>query len=163
MMAAKKRRSRGPGLVWRVAFGPKGPTARALKAEMKKGAARLLGPKEYAFDQKTQQLVPVKAGKKAAAKKTTASRASKPSRSSQPSRAGQVQRRATSVPTVAATPRRLPEAQSMKERHIRNPDGTFDGSKRDPRKAALEYQQIMQHVAELEAMTDRDLGWDREV
>lgn len=173
MAAKKNRRRKRPNLAWRVLFGQHGPTKKALK----KALTDMVGPKTIAsiahdpatgklmvknlvVDKRTGQIsmAPKSKGKPAKAqpaKKAGASRASKPSK---PSRAGQVQRRSSAAPVVPQAAR-LPKAQSMSERGIRNADGTMNGSRPDARKAALEYQRIMAHVEKLNRQTDRDLGW----
>lgn len=173
MVAKKNRRRKRPNLAWRVLFGQHGPTKKALK----KALTDMVGPKTIAsiahdpatgklvvknlvVDKRTGQIsmAPKSKGKPAKAqpaKKAGASRASKPSK---PSRAGQVQRRSPATPTAPRV-QRLPEARSMSERAIRNPDGTLNGSTPDPRKAAQEYRKIMEHVEKLNRQTDRDLGW----
>lgn len=170
-MAAKKRSRKCASLAWRVLFGQHGPTKKALK----KAVANMVGPKTIAsiahdpksgklvvknlvVDKRTGQISMAPKGK--AAKKTTG-RTSKASQPSRASRAGQMQRRTATAPVAPQVPR-LPKAQTMSERAIRNPDGTLNGSKKDPRKAALEYQRIMRHVDGLNRQTDRDLGWNRE-
>lgn len=179
MTAPRKRRRKRPGLAWRVLFGQHGPTRRALKAELKRGAARYFGPqtittsahdpatqkrvtKVLSVDPKTGVISEVPRSRKGG-KGTVASKPSKASRPSRVSRAGQTSRRTAAAIPIVQQPRQ-PKVKPMSERVLRNPDGTLAGStKATAAGAQRSYQQVMRHVAKLERQTDRDLGWDREV
>lgn len=176
-MASKKRCRKRPGLVWRVLFGQHGPTKKALK----KAVADMVGPKAIAsishdpatgklvmknlvVDKRTGQIAMApKRARKQTAKKATSIRASKPSK---PSRSGHAQRRTAAAPIVQQQPRQRAKSVTERTDERRRPDGKFNGSAPaiDPRvKTAQDYQRIMQQVERLNRLTDRDLGWDREV
>lgn len=183
-MAAKKKaplkktqrkRQHKPGVLWRVVFGHDGPTRGALKKAWTQTLTKtftihqrdpLTGKvrKRVVRVEADGRIVEAKAKpkKKSAAKKTAAKRtASQPSKPSRASPAGSTQRRATTA--AGPTPRRS-RAAPMSERVLRNPDGTFDGSKSaDPeqrlRRAEAEYRKAMKNAGAAGRHAEDLLGW----
>lgn len=173
-MAARKRRRRKPGLLWRVLFGNNGPT----RAELKK---LLFNPKTFSLavrdpatgkirktqmrldqDGRLQEYKPPRKKKPAAKRqsKTTrgASQASKPSRAS---KTGAAPRRQTAT---AQSPARRGRPQPLAERVLRNPDGTLAGSRpvADPYvKAQREIEKAMRNAARADKRAEQYLGWRR--
>lgn len=146
MPAKNWRGKRHPGLIWRVLFGNNGPT----KGELKK----LLGltfSRTFVLDQrdpKTGRVVKktmrvdadgrvveakAPAKKKQAPTKTTtgkrtSSKPSKPSATSRTPKGGAAPRRTAAAPSTVRRAKPVPLA----DRVLRNPDGTLNGSRKDP-------------------------------
>lgn len=178
MAAKKKRRSRKPGLVWRVLFGHNGPTKGALKKAWTQTFSKtftihqrdpLTGKvKKHTMRVKADgRIVEAKAKpkkKRPAAKKTVAGRAaSKPSKPSRTSKTGSAQRRQRQ-PAVSSAPRRT-RAETMSERVLQNPDGTFAGSRKQKpvtyAQAQREYVKAMKNAAAASKHAEELLGWDQ--
>jgi hypothetical protein len=184
-MAAKKRRRKKPGLLWRVLFGHNGPTRGELKKllgltfsktftlNVRDPATGRVQKKRMRIgdDNRIQEVKPPakkksSAAKRAAAKKTTARRAtSKASKPSRTSKSGTTQRRQTQ-PGAAPAHRRA-KSVPLAERVRRNPDGTLNGSHRDPAtqerqryaQAQREYAQAMKNAAAASKRAEELLGW----
>lgn len=184
-MAAKKRRKK-PGLLWRVLFGNNGPTKGELKkllrlsfsntfvVEVRDPATGRVRNQRMRVDAdgKIQQVkaAPRKAAKKRtgtkpAAKRTT-SKTSKPSRTS---RTGATPQRRTTAATPAS---RRAKPVPLADRVLRNPDGTLNGSRKDPVKAQRDqakqwaqvqraYQQASRNADAAGRRAEELLGWQK--
>jgi hypothetical protein len=188
-MAAKKRRKRGPGLLWRVLFGHNGPTRGELRkllgltfsktftlnvrdpatGRVQKKRMRI-GDDGRIQEVKAPAKKKVSAAKRPAAKKATARRtASKPSKPSRTSKAGATPRRQAQPGGVPAAARRA-KPVPLAERVRRNPDGTLNGSRRDPAtqerqryaQAQREYAQAMKNAAAAGRRAEYLLGWQQQ-
>lgn len=145
-MAAKNWRGKsGPGLIWRMVYGLNGPTRARLKNELeKKLRLKLTDTFEVPYRDETGRVrkqtwriepdgmvrqVQQRPKKKAPAKKAGGKRAvSQPSKPSRASKAGSAQRRRTATPAPA-------EAAPMAERHLRDSNGRYAGSRSDEARA----------------------------
>lgn len=181
-MAAKNwRGKRRPGLVWRVLFGHNGPT----KGELKKllgltfsktfdvhvrdpATGRVQKQRMRIGDDGRIQEVKAPAKKKRSPSKQTAAKksatgrtASKPSKPSRTSKSGSTQRRRQ--PTATPVPRR-PRTESMSERVLQNPNGTFAGSRKQKpvtyAQAQREYAKAMRNAAAASKHAEELLGWE---
>jgi hypothetical protein len=182
-MAAKKRRKRGPGLLWRVLFGHNGPT----KGEMRKllgltfsktfpvqerdavtGRVRTRYMRVEPDGRVVEAKAPAKK-KRAAPKKKPAAKpaakgvASKSSKPSRTSKSGSTQQRQRQ-PAANPTPRRT-RAEPMSERVLRNPDGTLAGSRKQKpvtyAQAQREYVKAMKNAAAASKHAEELLDWDQ--
>jgi len=186
-MPAKNWRGKShPGLIWRFVFGHNGPTRARLRAELERKlrlslssdfevpirdpATGRVGKQRWRIepDGKVREVKtpPKKKGsatKRSAAKKTTTSRtASKPSKPSRTSKSGSAQQRRQ--PAAAPTPRRA-RAETMSERVLQNPDGTFAGSRKQKpvtyAQAQQEYAKAMRNAQAASKRAEELLGWDQ--
>jgi len=180
-MAAKRRRHKH-GLIWRVLFGNNGPTKGELKkllgltftktfdvhvrdpatGRVQKQRMRI-GADGKVEEVKTPLKKKGSTAKRPAPKKATASRgASKPSKPSRTSKSGSTQQRRQ--PGTAPTPRRA-RAETMSERVLQNPDGTFAGSRKQKpvtyAQAQQEYAKAMRNAQAASKRAEELLGWDQ--
>ena len=176
-----KRRRHKHGLIWRVLFGNNGPTKGELKkllgltftktfdvhvrdpatGRVQKKRMRI-GADGKVEEVKTPPKKKGSAAKRPAAKKTTASRtASKPSKPSRTSKSGSTQQRRQ--PAAAPTPRRA-RAETMSERVLQNPDGTFAGSRKQKpvtyAQAQREYAKAMRNAQAASKRAEELLEWE---
>lgn len=182
-MAAKKRRKRGPGLVWRVLFDHNGPTRGELRkllgltfsktfdVHVRDPATGRVQKQRMRIgdDGRIQEVkAPAKkkrsAAKRTAAKKATARRtASKTSKPSRTSKAGSTQQRHRQ--SAASPDPRRPRAESMSDRYLQNPDGTFAGSRKQKpvtyAEAQRAYAEAMRNAAAASKHAEELLGWDQ--
>jgi len=178
-MAARKKGSHKPGLLWRVLFGHNGPTKGELKKLLGLTFSKTFPVKErdgltgrvrtrYMRIEADGRVVETKAPQKkkhTRPKKTVGYRtASQPSKPSQASKPGTTRRRST----ASAPSARQPKAEPIRERFLQNPDGTFAGSEsanpeRRLRKAEAEYQKALRNAQAAGRRADRHaeelLGW----
>ena len=181
-MPAKNWRGKShPGLIWRFVFGYNGPTRARLRAELERKLRLSLssdfevqvrdpktgrvGKQRWRIepDGKVREVKTPPKKKGPAAKKTTASRTvSKPSKPSRTSKSGSTQQRRQ--PAAAPTPRRA-RAETMSERVLQNPDGTFAGSRKQKpvtyAQAQREYAKAMRNAQAASKHAEELLGWDQ--
>lgn len=176
-MAARKRRRRGPGLLWRVLFGNNGPTRGELRKLLKlsftntfdlnvrdpaSGKMRRqrmrIDPDGRVYEVKAPAKKKPAAKKKASARRTASqlSKASKPSAASKSERPRQPRQ---SAPGIQPTPRR-PRVEPLSERVLRNPDGTLAGSRKATYAGAQrEYAKVMKNAEAASKRAEYLLGW----
>lgn len=181
-MAARKKRRKKAGLLWRVLFGHNGPTRGELKKTLgltfsktfdlnvrdpATGVVRKqrirIGPDGKVQEVKAPAKKKGSTAKRPAAKKTTArqtaSTASKPSRTSKTG-ATPRKRQSAAVPV----PRRT-RPETMSERFVQNPDGTFAGSRKQKpvtyAQAQREVAKAMKNAAAASKHAEELLGWQQ--
>lgn len=177
-MPPKKRRKRGPGLLWRVLFGHNGPTKGELKKLLGLTFSKTFPVQErdaltgrvrtrymrVEADGKVHEVKAPAKKKRAPAKQGAGRRtASKPSKPSRASKSGSTQRRRQPA-TAPAARRGRPEP--MSERVLRNNDGTFNGSRTaDPakalKKAEQEYAKALRNANTAGRRAEELLGWQQ--
>lgn len=175
-MAVKKRRSKKPGLLWRVLFGHNGPTKGELKKLLgltfsktfpiqERDAATGRVRTRYMRIEPDGRVVETKAPakkKRGVAKKSAAKRAaSQQSKPSRASKSGGTPRRSTTSTSPAG---RRSKPVPLADRVLRNSDGTLAGSKpaspeQQLRKAEAEYRKALRNANAAGRRADELLGW----
>jgi hypothetical protein len=182
-MAARKKRRKKAGLLWRFLFGHNGPTKTELKKLLRLSfsntfvipvrdpATGLVRKQRMRIDKDGRVLeakAPAKKNRPAPKKVPGKQGASKASKASRASKTGSAPRKQTQAGAAPAAHRAKPVP--LAERVRRNPDGTLNGSRRDPAtqerqryaQAQREYAKAMKNADTASKRAEYLLGWQQQ-